>query len=127
MAWRKPAEEKKAGDIPIELIEDLDVSKLINYTLLKSINTAMENWEKIPYAVNVLEAVVWEHLPKDYEQRRNDIIALANRIFPAWQSNEKLSIERQLFIANEKLKIIIVEVMKKGKRVYSDIHLATEE
>ena len=127
MAWRKPVEEKQAGDIPIELVEDLDVGKLINYTLLKSINTAMENWEKIPYAVNVLEAVVWEHLPEDYEQRRNDIIALANKIFPAWQTNEKQAIERQLFIANEKLKIIIVEVMKKGKRVYSDIHLATEE
>jgi hypothetical protein len=44
--------------------------------------------------------------------RRNDIIALANKIFPAWQTNEKQAIERQLFIANEKLKIIIVEVMK---------------
>jgi hypothetical protein len=127
MRWKKISEEKRAGEIPIELIEDLDVPKLINYTLLKTLNTAMDNWEKLPYAVNVLESVVWERLPKDYEEMRNAIITTANKIFPAWQTNEKQAIERQLFIANEKLKIITREIMKKGKRVYSDIHLNLDQ
>jgi uncharacterized phage-like protein YoqJ len=87
----------------------------------------MDNWEKLPYAVNVLESVVWERLPKDYEEMRNAIITTANKIFPAWQTNEKQAIERQLFIANEKLKIITREIMKKGKHVYSDIHLNLDE
>jgi hypothetical protein len=119
--WKASEEERKVEGIPFELIEDLDAGKLINYTLIKALGKCMEDWKSIPYAVNVLESVCWNLLPEDYEERVKKLTEEANKLFPMWQRNEEQKTNYIMYIWNGKLRIIVQEILKKGKHYYTDL------
>jgi hypothetical protein len=119
--WKASEEERRVEGIPFELIEDLDAGKLVNYALLKALGKCMEDWKNIPYAVNVLESVCWDFLPKDYEERVKKLVEEANKMFPLWQKNEEQKTNYIMHIWNGKLRIIVREVLKKGKHYYTDL------
>jgi len=97
-------------EIPMELIEDLNPSKLVNFTLLETILTGIRDWQKIPYAVNVLEAVAWHYI--DTEEYSNFVKELKKTA----DANISDKTEKIMFIANEKMKFLIKEIMKRGEK-----------
>jgi len=107
-------EESKAEVIPIDLIEDLDEKRLINFAVLKTLSVAIDNPQKLPYAVNALESVVWEILK---EEEKKEYIEFIKKLEKERESIRD-AFERSMIIANEKFKFLIGKIMQKTEKEF---------
>jgi len=107
-------EESKAEVVPIELVDDLDERRLINFAVLKTLNVAIDAPEKLPYAVNALECVVWDVLRDDEKREYLEFIKRLDKEKEKFKDN----FERAMFVSNEKFKFLIAKIMGKTEKEF---------
>jgi hypothetical protein len=112
-------EEKtnKLFDVPIDLLENLDFDKLVNYALITTIHTGVTRPEIFPFSVSILENVSSPYLDEEYYQTVKEIEKIAREKIPL----EK-DIERAFFIAKNKLELIVKKLRERSKRTLEDTY-----
>jgi hypothetical protein len=101
--------EKESSYIPVDFIEKLEPNTLIKFATFEAIRVGINEPEKIPYVVNILESVAWNVIDKkEYEEYLKGVLKQAE--------NYRDLRDRAMFIANEKLKYLIIKIMEKGER-----------
>lgn len=107
----------KLFDVPIDLLENLDFDKLVNYALITTIHTGVMKPEIFPFSVSILEKVSSPYLDEKYYKSVKEIEKQAQETIPLGKD-----MERAFFIAKNKLELIVKKLRERSKKTLEDTY-----
>jgi hypothetical protein len=107
----------KLFDVPIDLLENLDFDKLVNYALITTIHTGVMKPEIFPFSVSILEKVSSPYLDEKYYKAVKEIEKQAQETVPLGKD-----MERAFFIAKNKLELIVKKLRERSKKTLEDTY-----
>jgi hypothetical protein len=107
----------KLFDVPIDLLENLDFDKLVNYALITTIHTGVMKPEIFPFSVSILEKVSSPYLDEKYYKTVKEIEKQAQETIPLGKD-----MERAFFIAKNKLELIVKKLRERSKKTLEDTY-----
>jgi hypothetical protein len=107
----------KLFDVPIDLLENLDFDKLVNYALITTIHTGVMKPEIFPFSVSILEKVSSPYLDEKYYKSVKEIEKQAQETIPLGKDTE-----RAFFIAKNKLELIVKKLRERSKKTLEDTY-----
>jgi len=107
----------KLFDVPIDLLENLDFDKLVNYALITTIHTGVMKPEIFPFSVSILEKVSSPYLDEKYYKSVKEIEKQAQETIPLGKD-----MERAFFVAKNKLELIVKKLRERSKKTLEDTY-----